>query len=260
MRRILLVFWRIWFYFLASAPIIILFPILVFILFLPNFYKYIFWVARNIWAPFILYGMGFRLEIRYKGEIDKKRQYLFVANHTSYIDPFIMLRVVKEPFVFVGKKELVKIPLFGYIYKRAAIMVDRSSSKSRYGVYGRADKVLDRGYSVCIFPEKDYLDETILLNPFKHGAFKIGIFNQFPIIPMVFFDCKRKQPWYTTHGYPGKLRINVYPSVSTKGMDEADIARLQNKIYNLIDFELRNDPEKSALKAIDTWKRINNLS
>ena len=143
MSRVLLILWRIWFYLLASIPIILLFPILVFILFLPNFYKYIFWIARNVWAPIILYGMGFRLEIKYKGGTNKNQQYMFVANHTSYIDPFVMLRVVKHPFVFVGKKELVKIPLFGYIYKRAAIMVDRSSSKSRYGVYGRADKVLD---------------------------------------------------------------------------------------------------------------------
>ena len=259
-RRVLLILWRIWFYFLASIPIIVLFPILVFILFLPNFYKYIFWVARNIWAPFILHGMGFRLEITWKEKINRDQQYLFVANHTSHIDPFVMLRVVKQPFVFVGKKELAKIPLFGYVYKRAAIMVDRSSSKSRFGVYGRADKVLDKGYSVCIFPEKNYLDETILLNPFKHGAFKIAVFHQFPIVPMVFFDCKRKQPWYTTHGFPGKLRVTAYPPVSTKGMREKDIPILQNKIYNLIDSELRNDPEKSALKAIDTWKRINKIS
>ena len=201
--------------------------------------------------------MGFRLQITHKGKIKKNQQYLFVANHTSYIDPMIMLRVVKQPSVFVGKKELIKIPLFGYLYKRAVIMVDRSSSKSRFGVYGRADKVLEKGYSVCIFPEKNYLDETILLNPFKQGAFKIAIFNQFPIVPIVFFDCKRKSPWYTTHGFPGKLRIGVYPSFSTIGMQEKNIPDLQEKIYNLINSELKKDPEKSALNAINIWKRIN---
>lgn len=249
-----------WFYLLASLPIIVLFPIFVFLLILPNFYKYIFWVARNIWAPFILFGMGFRLEITYNGKIDKKKRYMFVANHTSYIDPMIMLRVVKQPCVFVGKKELVKIPLFGYLYKRAAIMVDRSSSKSRFGVYGRAEKVLEKGYSVCIFPEKNYLDETILLNPFKQGAFKIAVAHKFPIVPMVFFDCKRKSPWYTTHGFPGKLRIGVYSSISTDGMKEHDIPYLQTKIYDLIDSQLRQDPEQSALNAITVWKRINKIS
>ena len=80
------------------------------------------------------------------------KSYLFVANHSSYIDVMLMFIVANKPFVFVGKKELVKIPFFGYLYKRAAIMVDRGSSKSRFGVYGRAKKVLDKGYSVCIFP------------------------------------------------------------------------------------------------------------
>ena len=82
---------------------------------------------------------------------------------------------MENTFVFVGKKELVEIPIFGFIYKRAAIMVDRSDKKSRFAVYGLAKKVIHGGYSVCIFPEKDYLDEAILLNEFKQGAFKLAI-------------------------------------------------------------------------------------
>ena len=54
-------------------------------------------------------------------------------------------------------------------------MVDRSSSKSRFGVYGRADEVIEKGFNLCIFPEKNYLDETVLLNSFKQGAFKIAL-------------------------------------------------------------------------------------
>ena len=203
-----------------------------------------------------MYGMGFYPSIKWKERFEKGKSYMLVSNHKSMIDVMLMVYCCKHPIVFVGKKELVKIPLFGYIYKRAAIMVDRSSSKSRYGVYGRADKVLDKGYSVCIFPEKDYLDETILLNPFKHGAFKIAVFHHFPVVPMLFLDCKRKQPWYTTHGYPGKLRVNGYPSVSTKGMTEKDVPKLLDKIYNFMESELREDPERASLKAINIWKRI----
>ena len=72
-----------------------------------------------------------------------------------------------------GKKELAKIPIFGFLYKRAVIMVDRSSSKSRYGVYGKADEVIEKGYNLCIFPEKNYLDETLLLNLFKQGRLPV---------------------------------------------------------------------------------------
>jgi 1-acyl-sn-glycerol-3-phosphate acyltransferase len=178
-----------------------------------------------------------------------------VANHSSYIDIMLMFAAAPNPFVFVGKKELVKIPFFGYLYKRAAIMVDRSSSKSRYGVYGRARKVLDKGYSVCIFPEKDYVDESILLNPFKKGAFRIAVEHQLPICPMVFLDCKRKFPWYTTHGYPGLLRVDIHPPLPTAGLMENDIPELQQKTYDLIHSELVNDPQQKAMEAIEVWKK-----
>ena len=166
--------WRIWFYTLAALPVMVLFFPLAVMLFLPNGYRYVFFVARNILAPFVLFGMGFWVK-KTNSFPEEGKSFMMIANHTSYIDVMVMLRLRKTPFVFVGKKELVKIPLFGYLLKRAAIMVDRSSSKSRFEVYGRAQKVIAKGYSMCIFPEKEYIDETIVLNPFKQGAFKLAI-------------------------------------------------------------------------------------
>ena len=122
----------------------------------PKGYNFIFWCARYIWSPFILFLSGFYIKVDYEEELPVGESYILVANHTSYIDPFVMFQVSKNPFVFVGKKELVKIPIFGYIYKRAAVMVDRSSKKSRWEVYGRVDKQLCLGYSICIFPEVKY--------------------------------------------------------------------------------------------------------
>jgi 1-acyl-sn-glycerol-3-phosphate acyltransferase len=193
----------------------------------------------------------------FKTILDPKKSYLLLANHSSYIDIMLMFAAAPNPFVFVGKKELVKIPFFGYLYKRVAIMVDRSSSKSRYGVYGRVRKVLDKGYSVCIFPEKEYLDETILLNPFKKGAFRIAIEHQLPICPMVFLDSKRKFPWYSTHGYPGILRVDVHPPLPSAGLHVDDIHDLQQKTYDLIHSELVNDPQQMAVQAIAAWKKAN---
>ena len=150
MRKVLLVLWRIWFYLLGAVPVVLFFIPLSLFLILPNGYRYVYWVARNIWAPFVLFGMGFWVK-RLNRFPPEGVSMVLVANHTSYIDIMLMLRMRKTPFVFVGKKEIVKIPIFGYLYKRAAIMVDRSSSKSRFEVYNRARKVIDKGYSICIF-------------------------------------------------------------------------------------------------------------
>ena len=138
-------------------------------------------------------------------------------------------------------------------------MVDRSSSKSRFGVYSRARKVFEKGYSVCIFPEKEYNDETILLNTFKQGAFKLAIEHQLDICPIVFLDCKRKYPWYTTDGYPGKLRVDIYPTISSKGLSEKDIPILQHKTFRLIYRALNEDPEQKAVEAIKVWKKIKKI-
>ena len=233
MKKILLVLWRIWFYLLTAIPDLLFIPILAIALFFPNGYWFLFWIARNIWSPFVLLGTGFW--IKRTNSIPKlKSTSIIIANHTSYIDIFIMFRLFKKPFVFVGKKELVKIPIFGYLYKRAAIMVNRSDKKSRFAVYGFADKVIAKGYSICIFPEQDYVNESILLNPFKRGAFKMAITNQLPILPLVFYDCKRKFPWYTSYGYPGSLRVKALPKIEAEILKEEDLEKLMKATHQKV--------------------------
>jgi 1-acyl-sn-glycerol-3-phosphate acyltransferase len=252
-----LVIWRIWFYFLTSISVILLSPIWLFFIFIPNGYRFIFWIARNIWAPFVLYGCGFYV-LKINNLKKFSGNYILVANHTSYIDVMVMFRMSSVPFVFVGKKELIKIPIFGFLYKRAVIMVDRSSSKSRFGVYERADEVIEKGYNLCIFPEKNYLDETMLLNSFKQGAFKIALKYKMPIVPLVFLDCKRKFPWYTTHGYPGSLRVKILdPVLLNKKKSTIDL--LKKKVYKMIKRELELDPKKASLNAIIIWKKIKKI-
>ena len=88
--------------------------------------------------------MGLIPKVEFSEPLLKGKNYMLTANHKSMIDVMLMLQISKNPIVFVGKKELVKIPIFGYLYKRAAIMVDRSSSSSRFAVYERAQKVIQK--------------------------------------------------------------------------------------------------------------------
>ncbi|MDA9262736.1 1-acyl-sn-glycerol-3-phosphate acyltransferase [bacterium] len=248
-QKIALLLWRVWFYVLAAIPIITLFPILLLIASHKNGYPTLYWIARNVWSPFILIGMGFYIRTKFAKPLPEGTSYLLVANHSSYLDPFVMFRVSKNPFVFVGKKEFIKVPLFGSIYKRAAILVDRSSSKSRWGVYERANKIIAQGRSVCIFPEVNYADDTILLNPFKRGAFKLAIEHQIPIVPMTFLDCKRKFPWSPNFGFPGELRVETFPEINpVKSMGELE--ELQEKTRDIILNGLNSDVKQRSQKAV----------
>lgn len=212
--------YRLWFYILVSIPIVILFPILLFFTSSERFYPQFFWIARNIWANIILYGMFFRPHVDRQECLVKGKSYMLVANHTSMMDIMMMLKVSKNPFVFVGKQELAKIPIFGFFYKRVCILVDRSSAQSRTLVYKRAQRRLNQGLSICIFPEGGVPDDSsVILDSFKDGAFKLAIAHQIPIVPITFVDNKKRFSYDFFSGSPGKMRAVVLPFIQTQGMD-----------------------------------------
>lgn len=236
------IIWRIWFYIMVLLPIIILFPFLFISILKETWYPYFYKLAR-IWAKTSLFATGFYYTIDADEEIIKGKSYMFIANHTSMTDIMLMLAVNKNPCVFVGKKELVKIPLFGFFFKRSSIMVDRDSPKSRLAVYERAQKRINQGLSICIFPEgKVPNDESIVLDEFKSGAFNLAIDHKLPIVPMVFADNKKRFSYTFFSGSPGKMRVKILPFIQTQDLVHHDrkIIRdeAQKMIYNqLIIFE-----------------------
>ncbi|MEM7484036.1 MAG: lysophospholipid acyltransferase family protein [Bacteroidota bacterium] len=228
------VLYRIWFYILVALPILIFFPFLLATTLSEKTYPHFFWLARNIWARTILYGMGCFPKIKREQKLIKGKSYMLVANHTSMLDIMLMLAVSKNPFVFVGKKELVKIPLFGFFYKRVCILVDRENIKSRTGVYRRAQRRLDRGLSICIFPEGGVPDEHILLDEFKDGAFKMAIAHKIPVVPITFYDNKKRFSFTFLSGGPGRVRATVHQFFETGILAEEDKSTLREEVREVI--------------------------
>ena len=231
-------FWRIWFYVLMAIPILIMFPFLVASIVTESGYPYFFKMAR-LWAKFILFGMGFYYRVEKEQELDPNKSYMIVANHTSMADIMLMLAIIKNPFVFVGKKELSKIPLFGFFYKRTCILVDRSCSKSRMEVFNSAEKRIKRGLSVCIFPEGGVPnDEKIVLDTFKDGAFRLAIEHQIPIVPITFGDNKKRFSYTFFSGTPGIMRVKIHTLVQTLGKKGVDRKEIREEVYDIIHKQL----------------------
>lgn len=225
---------------MVVLPILILFPLLVISILKERWYPFFFRLAR-FWAKFILFGMGFYPRIKRDFQYKKEESYLFVANHTSMTDIMLMLYVIKNPFVFVGKVELAKIPLFGFFYKRTCILVDRSNARSRYGVFAEAQKKLDLGLSVCIFPEGGVSeDESMLLNEFKDGAFRLAIEHRIPIAPMTFHDNKKRFSYTFLNGGPGLMRVRIHEIIPTGILEIEDKRMLKNQTREIILKELEH--------------------
>ncbi|WP_396197322.1 lysophospholipid acyltransferase family protein [Flavobacterium sp.] len=233
--------YRIWYYVLVFVPIVLFFPVIFATILSEKTYPLFFKIAR-IWAKIILLGMGFNYKISGQDVFEEGKSYVLVANHTSMTDIMLMLVLVKNhPFVFVGKKELAQIPIFGFIYKRVCILVDRSNSRSRFQVFERAQKRIQQGLSICIFPEGGVPEEHIVLDEFKDGAFRIAIAHQLPIVPMVFFDNKKRFSYTFFSGSPGKMRAKILPIIPTQGKTLNDKNELKQQTRKSIAFELEND-------------------
>jgi len=245
-KNIFWVLWRIWFYIMLGLPILIMSPLLTLSILKEKWYPQFFVLAR-IWAKCVLIGTGFYYKIEKEQELEENASYMLVANHTSMTDIMLMLVVAKNPFVFVGKKELSKIPLFGFFYKRTCILVDRSSSRSRMEVFNRAQKRLNQGLSICIFPEGGVpADESIMLDDFKDGAFRLAIEHQIPIVPITFADNKERMSYTFLSGSPGIMRAKIHSFVYTTGKNienKKDIKDLKDQTRDII------------LKQLETYQK-----
>lgn len=233
--------WRIWFYCWLILTIIPIFPVLLVVTSSEKMYPIFFKIARA-WAKTLLFVMGFKVALMEEQFLEKEKSFMFCPNHTSMIDVFVMLAITKNPFVFVGKIELTKIPIFGFFYKRTCIIVDRGDSKSRKAVFDEARIRLNGGLDICIFPEGLVPDdESVVLSDFKNGAFRLAIEYQIPIVPITMYDCKKLFSYTFFSGSPGKLRVKIHSFIKTEGLTLKDCNSLKKQTFEVIYNELAND-------------------
>ena len=242
-KNLFYIVWRCWFYGWVLFTIIPIIPILLVVTSSEKMYPYFFKILQA-WAKTILFVMGFKVKVTVEEELIPSKSYMICPNHTSMIDIMLILAIAKSPFVFVGKKELTKLPVFGFFYKRTCIIVDRSSSKSRLAVFEEARRRLNNGLNVCIFPEGLVPDdESVVLSEFKNGAFRLAIEHQIPIVPMTFYDCKKRFSYTFFSGSPGVLRAKVHKFIGTEGLNTKNSESIKKETFQLIYNELLNDLE-----------------
>ena len=184
--------------------------------------------------------MGFRLDFEDEVGLDPDKQYVFIANHTSLMDIMTVLTVLKHhPMVFVGKAELAKIPIFGRIYKRICILVDRTDRHSRAKVIPDAEARIAEGLSVFIFPEGGVSDDlSIVLDTFKDGAFSIAVETQTPIAVLSICGLKEMFPFNWFKGYPGKVKVKLLAVLTPEEASKKHRTELKEQAYQIIRKEI----------------------
>jgi len=161
----------------------------------------------------------------------KGKAYIYVSNHTSFLDIPGLTMIIPGEFRPLAKKELLKIPVFGWIAQSAAVIVDRSSGESRKRSMDKLKKLLLEGLSILIFAEGTQNRTSELLQPFKEGAFRIAVDTQMPILPIVVMGAGPLMPPGTIKMRPGHVKIAVGPEIPTAGLSYADMPALKKRTY-----------------------------
>ena len=141
----------------------------------------------------------------------------------------------------LAKKELLKIPVFGWIATSACVIVDRSSGESRKKSMAKLKKILADGISILLFAEGTQNRSKDLLQPFKDGAFRIAIDMQQPILPLVVVGAGPLMPPGTIDLKPGRIKVIAGPEITTTGLTVTDQAALKQQTFSIM--------EKMILKA-----------
>ena len=136
--------WRLWF--LISF-------IIAFIVFIPTLFFFTAIVKNNLvvnyltkyWSGMFMIMSGVFWRVEYEEKLDPKRKYIFCPNHSSTLDIPLVTAAIPLPLLFMGKKELVSIPLFGYFYRENSIIVDRSKIRDSYAAFLKAGEKIDKG-------------------------------------------------------------------------------------------------------------------
>ena len=168
------------------------------------------WWPARIWGW--LFCRVFLLPVHVEGNeyLDPKQAYIFVPNHQSMFDIFLLLGFLGHKFKWVMKKELAKVPLVGFACKCCGfIYINRTGKSSIAESMNKADDTLRQHKSLAIFAEGTRT-RTGRLGTFKRGAFKLAVEQNLPIVPISLNGCYEAMPKgrYLVKRHPLKLIVH----------------------------------------------------
>lgn len=191
----------------------------------------------RIWADICFLLWGFRHHNIYEVPFKADHPVVIVFNHVSFMDiPVLMKTFRKQHIRILGKAEMGKIPLFGFIYRQAVVMVDRSSAEARAKSMHEMKNTLQHNISVVIAPEGTFNMTGKPLKEFYNGAFRLAIEMQVPILPVLILDTYDRMHYRSVFTLnPGKSRSVFLPEINVSGMNNDDVNVLKEKVYKVME-------------------------
>ncbi len=181
-----------------------------------------------IWMRVFFFMTGCSLKIKGKKYFIKDKKYIVICNHNSLMDVPVSTPFIPGANKTIAKAEMAKIPLFGLIYKRGAVLVDRNDKNSRRNSFKKMKEVLALNMHVCIYPEGTRNRTDKPLKDFHDGAFRLAAECETSIIPALIFNTKKVlPPGKAFFFWPSKMELHFLAPVFINKNDDLEKVKLE---------------------------------
>jgi 1-acyl-sn-glycerol-3-phosphate acyltransferase len=192
----------------------------------------------RLWSRVVLGAPGVKLEVKMHVPLEPGRPYVFMPNHASMVDIWVVFVAIPASFRFIAKKQLAQIPLFGWAMAAGRfIFIDRQNAASARRSMEEAARRIRAGQSVVIFPEGTRTRDGRLL-PFKKGGFHLAMESGADIVPVAIHGSREVMPRGAALIRAGTVRLEVGEPIPTAGLKNGDrdalIAKVRGRVAEML--------------------------
>jgi 1-acyl-sn-glycerol-3-phosphate acyltransferase len=195
----------------------------------------------KVWAHIMLKATCVRPMIRGREKIIKGKSYIIISNHQSEYDILAIVTTLGIQFRWIIKKELLKMPLFGYaLYKSRNIFIDRGQGEAAMKSIREGMERLPEGVSLMFFAEGTRSADGAI-QPFKKGGFVMAMEHALPILPVTVNGSRKVLPKNSLVFHPGPIEVVISDPIETAGFRPESLDALMEKTRETIVSNFRPD-------------------
>ena len=190
----------------------------------------------RFWSRNLLRVCGVRVRVRGAEHIDRSRPTVYVSNHASMLDIPVVVTGIADDVRLVYKKELERIPLFGWGLKWGSyIGIDRGRGNKAVRSLEEAVAKIRGGTSVLLFAEGTRTEDG-KLQPFKRGAFNLATRAGVPVIPLTINGSYGIVPKHSMRIRPGTVELVLDAAILPENVTGRDAElRLMEQVHAAIE-------------------------
>jgi len=216
----------------VSTLIIVFFPMLFIGLWPEPKRSFMMHAIFHSWMRIFFFLTGLRLKVKGQENFKKGENYIVVFNHNSLMDVPVSVPFMPGANKTIAKIEMANIPVFGLVYKRGSVIVDRKNEESRKASYVKMKEVLDMGLHMCIYPEGTRNKTNQPLQRFHDGAFRLSLDSGKAILPALIFNTTRVLPRKFFFFWPSKIELHYLKPVSPNDFESTD--KVREHVFNVM--------------------------